>query len=94
MSIFIDDIGCGQNTLSLVFANLENVDCLKFSLLPFIQLDEEIVFSFLTCWLKVAKKYQLELIVEGIETRDKMAQLLEMGVHLQQGYLWSKGERL
>ena len=36
--IAVDDIGCGQNTLSLVFANLENVDCLKFSLLPFIQI--------------------------------------------------------
>ncbi len=49
--IVVDDIGCGQNTLSLVYSNLENVDCLKFSLLPFIQLDEEIGFSFLTCWL-------------------------------------------
>lgn len=46
--IAVDDIGCGQNTLSLVFANLASVDCLKFSLLPFIQLDEEIGFSF---WL-------------------------------------------
>ena len=92
--IAVDDIGCGQNTLSLVFANLASVDCLKFSLLPFIQLDEEIGFSFLACWLKVAQKYQLELIVEGIENREKMVQLLEMGVHLRQGYLWSKGERL
>ncbi|WP_461197853.1 EAL domain-containing protein [Enterococcus sp. N249-2] len=90
----IDDIGCGQNTLDLVFANLDQIDCLKFSMLPFVHLDEEIGWDFLRCWINLSDKYGLTLIVEGVEDKEKMAKLFAVGVTQQQGYLWSKGEKL
>ncbi|MGU5658928.1 EAL domain-containing protein, partial [Aeromonas veronii] len=48
--------------------------------------DHRTIVSFFTCQLVWVNRY----LAEGIETREEMACLREMGINLMQGYLFAR----
>ncbi|WP_320164506.1 EAL domain-containing protein [uncultured Trichococcus sp.] len=93
-SVAIDDVGSGQNNFELVARNIPNITTIKFSLLKFRDLNEQVLFNFLNSWLSLSQQYQLKLIVEGIESESLSNELKNLGMVYQQGYYHGKGQVL
>ncbi|MDK2780810.1 MAG: hypothetical protein PWP61_1107 [Trichococcus sp.] len=93
-SLAIDDVGSGQNSFALVTRNIHNISTIKFSLLKFGNLNEEVLFNFLKSWLYLSNHYQLKMIVEGIETEQISNRLKKLGMIYQQGYYHGKANIL
>ncbi|TNV68426.1 EAL domain-containing protein [Trichococcus shcherbakoviae] len=93
-SVAIDDVGSGQNNFELVTRNIPNITTIKFSLLKFRDLNEQVLFNFLNSWLSLSQQYQLKLIIEGIECEVVSNKLKNLGMVYQQGYYHGKGQVL
>nr|WP_319219432.1 EAL domain-containing protein [uncultured Trichococcus sp.] len=93
-SLAIDDVGTGQNTFDLVARNIKNITSIKFSLLQFRDLNEQVLFNFLNSWFSLSQQYQLKMIVEGIECEVISNKLKKLGMVYQQGYYHGKGQVL
>jgi len=94
LSLAIDDVGTGQNNFELVTSNIHNISTIKFSLLKFRNLNEQVLFNFLNSWFFLSQQYQLKLIVEGIESESISNELKNLGLVYQQGYYHGKGQVL
>lgn len=92
--VSFDDVGSGQNSLEMVAKNIEQVDCLKFSLHTFRFMEQETVAMFLRAWHQLAHDNNIRIVVEGIEDETMSQFLFEKGIHLQQGYYWAKAVAL
>ncbi|PTQ85980.1 EAL domain-containing protein (putative c-di-GMP-specific phosphodiesterase class I) [Trichococcus patagoniensis] len=90
-SLAIDDVGSGQNNFELVTKNIQNISTIKFSLLNFRDLNENVLFNFLNSWFSLSQQYHLKLIVEGIECEIVSNKLKNLGMIYQQGYYHGKG---
>ncbi len=87
--IAIDDVGFGQSCLeSLVLLNPD-----------IIKIDKKLVFNVsqdsdransLRRLLRVAESLHAEVVAEGIERREDLEFLKDVGVHYGQGYLWGR----
>lgn len=87
--VALDDVGSGQNSLGEVVKNYPNIDRLKFSMVCFKNIKNQIELNFLKSWIKLSEEYQLEIVVEGIETKEMSAKLVEDNCYcLQQGFYW------
>ena len=93
-SVAIDDVGSGQNNFELVTRNIPNITTIKFSLLKFRDLNEQVLFNFLNSWFSLSQQYQLKLIIEGIECEVVSNKLKNLGMVYQQGYYHGKGQVL
>ena len=93
-SVAIDDVGSGQNNFELVTRNIPNITTIKFSLLKFRDLNEQVLFNFLNSWLSLSQQYHLKLIIEGIECEVVSNKLKNLGMVYQQGYYHGKGQVL
>ena len=93
-SLAIDDIGSGQNNFELVSKNIQNIHTIKISLLKFRNINEDIMFNFLTSWLNLSNHYHLKMIVEGVESECVSNKLKNLGMVYQQGYYHGKGQVL
>ncbi|WP_106449782.1 EAL domain-containing protein [Trichococcus alkaliphilus] len=93
-SVAIDDVGSGQNNFELVTRNIPNITTIKFSLLKFRDLNEQVLFNFLNSWLSLSQQYHLKLIIEGIECEVVSNTLKNLGMVYQQGYYHGKGQVL
>ncbi|GAJ27134.1 hypothetical protein JCM15457_2101 [Liquorilactobacillus sucicola DSM 21376 = JCM 15457] len=91
--VALDDVGSGQNSLGEVVKNYQNIDRLKFSMVCFNNMDDQLELNFLKSWIKLSKEYELEIVVEGIETKEMSGKLLEDSCYcLQQGFYWQVPE--
>lgn len=91
--VALDDIGSGQNSLGEVVKNHQNIHRLKFSMVCFKNVKNQIELNFLKSWIKLSKAYQLEIVVEGIETKEMSASLVDDQCYcLQQGFYWQLPE--
>ncbi|MFC4770713.1 EAL domain-containing protein [Enterococcus hermanniensis] len=90
--IAFDDVGIGLNTLESIDFNINQIEILKFSLLPFER--EEITYKIQKAqkWAAIARGKNKRFIVEGVENKKLSKQLIEAKIFLQQGYLWSNKE--
>ena len=93
-SLAIDDIGSGQNNFELISKNIQNIHTIKISLLNFRNINEDIMFNFLTSWHNFSNHYHLKMIVEGVESECTSNKLKKLGMVYQQGYYHGKGQVL
>ena len=87
--ISIDDFGTGYSSLSL----LHNIDAdvikIDKSFTDMITADDKtaiLVESIIT----IAQRLKMEIIAEGVETKEQGKKLVELGCNLAQGYYYSK----
>ncbi|WP_057743001.1 EAL domain-containing protein [Liquorilactobacillus capillatus] len=91
--VALDDVGSGQNSLGEVIKNYQNIDRLKFSTVCFRSVNDQIELDFLKSWIKLSKEYQLDIVVEGIETEEMAARFVDDDYYcLQQGFYWQLPE--
>jgi len=93
-SLAMDDIGSGQNNFELILRNIQNIHTIKISLLPFRNINEDVMFRFLDSWLNLSNHYHLKMIVEGVESEGISNKLKKLGMVYQQGYYHGKGQVL
>ena len=84
--ISLDDFGTGYSSLS--YLHSLPLDSLKIAK-PFVDrlVGEDRDASFIGVIVELARKLELDVIAEGIETRAQLNALQDLGVELGQGYL-------
>ena len=85
----IDDFGAGYSGLSLLADFRPDIIKLDMHLLRGIDQDP-IRQAIVRHCLALFTELQITPLAEGVETRDEMACLREMGVSLMQGYLFAR----
>lgn len=60
--------------------------------MPFRDIKKETLILFIEAWFHLAKEFDKEFVVEGIECKILSSYLLNMGIRLQQGFLFGEGE--
>ena len=93
-SLAIDDIGSGQNNFELISKNVQNIYTIKISLLDFRNTNEDSMFFSLNNWLNFSNRYNLKMVVEGVESECISNKLKNLGMVYQQGYYHGKGQVL
>lgn len=90
----IDDVGSGVNDIDFVIEHIDKVSSIKFSTLPFRKLKQETLLLFIDAWFQLAKDFNKEFVVEGIECEKFSLLLLNKGIRLQQGFLFGEGKSI
>lgn len=87
-NIALDDVGSGKNSLDEVLKYTSYLKQIKFSIVKCNKknLKEETMHLFLDAWQRIAEDYQLDFIIEGIESQQASEDFKEQGIFLQQGY--------
>lgn len=87
--VALDDVGTGHNGLKYLMEL--GVDIIKIDKL-FIDGVSDSGFSrtIVDALIKLAKEMDILVVAEGIERLDQVANLKELGVHMAQGYFYSK----
>lgn len=87
--VALDDVGTGHNGLKYLMEL--GVDIIKIDKL-FIDGVSDSGFSrtIVDALIKLAKEMNILVVAEGIERLDQVANLKELGVHMAQGYFYSK----
>lgn len=87
--VALDDVGTGHNGLKYLMEL--GVDIIKIDKL-FIDGVSDSGFSrtIVDALIKLAKEMNVLVVAEGIERLDQVAKLRELGVHMGQGYFYSK----
>ena len=87
----IDDFGSGYSGLNLLA--MFQPDVLKIDMVLTRGIDADPVREAIVAGiLLVAKRLDIKVIAEGIETQAECDALLKLGIHLMQGYLFAKPE--
>lgn len=90
VNLAIDDFGTGQSSLSYVK---------QFDMVSTLKIDKTFIDSMdqgssnraiVEAIVAMAKALGLSVVAEGVETEDQVRQLLDLDVHLMQGYLFNK----
>ena len=89
IQLSIDDFGTGYSSLS--YLHSFSVENLKIDRLFIHRMHKsENNFGVVTAIVQIAKAMRMNLIAEGIETSEQLAQLKVLGCQFGQGYLFSK----
>ena len=85
LTLAIDDFGTGHSSL----ARLHTLpfDKIKLYRLFVLEMQAPMVRTIIRGMAQLAKEFERTLVVEGVETAEQQAQLLELGCPIQQGYL-------
>lgn len=91
ISLVIDDVGTGSNTFDNIKHSLPYVDKIKFAMQN-LRMDghAEKIPDCLSFWVQQAKKYCLDVILEGVEDCKDQLLAKKFGIDIQQGYLYGK----
>jgi CheY-like chemotaxis protein len=89
LRLAIDDFGTGYSSLS--YLRRFPIDILKIdqSFVAQLGTDAEST-AIVTSIVHLAMALDLEIVAEGVETREQLTQLELLGCHLAQGYFWSR----
>lgn len=91
MKLVLDDVGTGSNTYDNIKDLLPFVDQIKFAMQNLRmsgqanQIPEQLAF-----WTNIARKYRLEMVLEGVETPQDQELATKFGIQINQGYLYGK----
>lgn len=87
ISISLDDFGTGYSSLSVL--HQLPIDCLKIdkSFIKNFNTDSKILIQMI---LQMAKKLNVKVVAEGIETKEQLAFLIKEGCDYGQGFYFSK----
>lgn len=89
IDVAIDDFGTGYSSLAYLRSFQVNILKIDRSFLIHIdthQADQAIVSSV----IELARNLSLEVIAEGVETAEQLAQVVQRGCHIIQGYYFAK----
>jgi EAL domain-containing protein (putative c-di-GMP-specific phosphodiesterase class I) len=89
MGVSIDDFGTGYSSLSYITSfpiSKIKIDQSFVAKLP----DDKSALAVVTAIAGLARSLKLKLVAEGIETREQLDCLTELGCQYGQGYLFSK----
>lgn len=88
-SIALDDVGTGIYNTQDVLPLLKRVNIIKFSTLLFSSSNVNILGE-IKYWKRIAGRYTLKLIIEGVESKDLHKILVKNNLFLQQEFYFSK----
>jgi len=89
LSLSIDDFGTGYSSLS--YLKKLPIDELKIDQSFIRELIEDVNDEVITqTIITIGNQFGLEVIAEGVETKEQYEKLIDMGCHYFQGYLFSK----
>ena len=88
IQLSIDDFGTGYSSLN--YLHSFSVENLKIDRSFIQRLHKKSNFGVVTAIVQIAKAMKMNLIAEGIETSEQLAQLKLLGCQFGQGYLFSK----
>lgn len=86
--VYIDDFGTGYSSLS--YLNLLKVDCIKVDRNFVLELEKPEGQKVMAGIFNFAEALGLELIVEGVETKEQLAKIPKQPLFAVQGWLYSK----
>ncbi|MBO6231666.1 MAG: EAL domain-containing protein [Ruminiclostridium sp.] len=91
-NIAVDDYGSGYSNDMKVLNNNPNFIKIDMSLITSIDTDskKQLLVSNL---IKFGKKYNIKILAEGVETKEELAKVIELGVDLIQGFYTAKPSR-
>lgn len=87
--IAIDDAGAGYSGLNLISDINPNFIKLDMKLIRNVDSDN-LKYALIKGMVELSKESQISLIAEGIETREELATLIQLGVQYGQGYYIQK----
>lgn len=91
LQLSLDDVGTGRNVYENIKALLPEASEIKVAMQNFRQSERTTeIPTQLRYWRDIARKNQLRLIVEGIETAEDDALLDDLEIPLRQGYYYGK----
>ncbi len=91
ISLVIDDVGTGSNTFDNIKHSLPYVDKIKFAMQNLrMEGHAEKIPDYLSFWVQQAKKYCLDVVLEGVEDCKDQLLAQKFGIDIQQGYLYGK----
>jgi len=85
----IDDFGAGYAGLNLLAEFQPDIIKIDMDLVRGIH-ERPVARKVVLAMVNLARELGIDIIAEGIETQGELAVLVEMGVHLFQGYLFAK----
>lgn len=89
VSLIIDDFGSGYSSLS--YLHRMPINALKIDQLFIAELDrDDHATKIIEAVIALAHALGLEIVAEGIETREQLARLAGLGCEFAQGYLFSE----
>jgi EAL domain-containing protein (putative c-di-GMP-specific phosphodiesterase class I) len=88
-TLSIDDFGSGYSSLSLLKDIF--VDVVKFDR-SFLEasIDSDRALQIISSTINMAKKLKIQVVAEGVETKDHLDILKEMGCDIAQGYYYAR----
>ena len=91
VKISLDDFGTGYSSLS--YLTEIPIDYIKIDI-SFIRkfLDDKKTYSIVETIITLASKLNMKTIAEGIETKEQLIELRNLGCNIVQGYLFAKPE--
>lgn len=91
-NIAVDDYGSGYSNDMKVLNNNPNFIKIDMSLITSIDTDskKQLLVSNL---IKFGKKYNIKILAEGVETKEELAKVIELGVDLIQGFYTARPSR-
>jgi len=91
IELVIDDVGTGSNTFDNIKNLLPYVDKIKFAMQNLrMEGNADKIPEYLAFWVQQAKKYSLDMILEGVEDAKDQLVAKKYGIDIQQGYLYGK----
>ncbi|MFD1417561.1 EAL domain-containing protein [Companilactobacillus keshanensis] len=91
IDLVLDDVGTGSNTYINIKNLLPYVDQIKFAMQNLrMSGNAEKIPECLSFWVGQAKKYCLNMILEGVEDKSDQTLAEKFGINIQQGYLYGK----
>lgn len=91
IELAIDDVGTESNTFQNVQSALPYVDKIKFAMQNLRMTgNSQLIPKYLAFWTDQAKKYQLDIILEGIEDSADQRLAERFDINLLQGYFYGK----
>lgn len=91
VDLVLDDVGTGSNTFDNVEHLLPYVDQIKFAMQN-LRMDgnADKIPDSLKFWVNIAKRYRLDMVLEGVEDEKDQSLAKKFGINIQQGYLYGK----
>ena len=87
--LLIDDFGTGYSSLS--YLNRFPIDCIKIDRSFVAGMDSQAdSLAIVQAIISMAQNLNLKVVAEGVETQQQLQQLMRLGCHYAQGFLFSK----
>lgn len=87
--IAVDDAGAGYSSLQAITELMPDYIKIDRSLIQHID-QKEVKQNIVEAFVTFAKKTNVELIAEGIETKEELKKVISLGIHYAQGFILSR----